>query len=231
VAPAGDKKKPNVVMLAGLAAALVAVVGVGALTLRGGSAADSNASQLTPVGADNSAAMQAAVGPAEGAVDPSAVDAGENAAVPAEEQPTEQPSAQQALAKEKAKSAAAEAKLAALKKAQAKADAPAAAKGSAAAKNGKAVAEITATPDAGVSAGTLSRFNATVDDARSLAKQVMRSGGQPGDVARNYDKYLKTLKASMRGIQSEREAQRLLKQAEQTRGYIALLQRQQQQQR
>ena len=57
----------------------------------------------------------------------------------------------------------------------------------------------------------------------------MRSGGQPADVARSYDKYLKTLKASMRGIQSEKEAQRLLKQAEQTRGYIVLLQRQQQQ--
>jgi hypothetical protein len=33
----------------------------------------------------------------------------------------------------------------------------------------------------------------------------------------------------MGGIQTEKDAQRLLKQAEQTRGYIVLLQRQQQQ--
>ena len=230
-APVGEKKKANIPVLAGLGVALVAVVGMGALTLRGGgtnSGADS--SQLTPVGADNSAATQAAVGPAEGAADENVAIAEQNVATPAEAQPSDQPAAQDALAKEKAKSAAAEAKLAALKKAQAKAAAPATAKTASAAKTGKAaVTEITATPDAGVSAGTLSRFNATVDDARSLAKQVMRAGGQPGSVARNYDKYLKTLKDSMRGIQSEKDAQRLLKQAEQTRSYIALLQRQQQQ--
>ena len=230
-APVGEKKKANIPVLAGLGVALVAVVGMGALTLRGGgtnSGADS--SQLTPVGADNSAATQAAVGPAEGAADENVAIAEQNVATPPEAQPSDQPAAQDALAKEKAKSAAAEAKLAALKKAQAKAAAPATAKTASAAKTGKAaVTEITATPDAGVSAGTLSRFNATVDDARSLAKQVMRAGGQPGSVARNYDKYLKTLKDSMRGIQSEKDAQRLLKQAEQTRSYIALLQRQQQQ--
>jgi serine/threonine protein kinase len=228
-APAGDKKKANVPVLAALGIALVAMVTMGIFTLRGGGEADPGASQLTTVGADNSAATQAAVGPVEGAADANAVVAEQNAVTPAEAQPSDQGADKDALAKEKAKSAAAEAKLAALKKAQAKADSPTAAKSATAAKNGKAAsAEITATPDAGVSPATLSRFNATVDDARSLAREVMRSGGQPGDVARNYDKYLKTLKASMRGIQSEREAQRLLKQAEQTRGYIALLQRQQQ---
>jgi hypothetical protein len=100
----------------------------------------------------------------------------------------------------------------------------------AAASKGKTTTEIIATPDAGVSPGTLSRFNSTVDDARTLAKQVMRGGGGPADTARSYDKYLKTLKASMGGISSEKEAQRLLKQAEQTRNYISLLQRQQAQQ-
>jgi non-specific serine/threonine protein kinase len=230
-APAGEKNKPNIPVLAGLAVALIAVVAMGALTLRGGGQADPGASQLTPVGADNSAATQAAVGPVEGAADANAVVAEQNAAVAAEQQPSEQSTGQDALAKEKAKSAAAEAKLAALKKAQAKVAAPSEVKTASAAKTGKAAAtEIIATPDAGVSPGTMSRFNATVDDARSQAKLVMRAGGQPGSVARNYDKYLKTLKDSMRGIQTEKDAQRLLKQAEQTRGYIALLQRQQQQQ-
>jgi serine/threonine protein kinase len=229
-APAGEKKKANIPVLAALGVALVAVVSMGFFTLRGGGEADPGASQLTAVGADNSAGTQAAVGPVEGAADANAVVAEQNAAAPAEEQPSDQATAQDALAKEKAKSAAAEAKLAALKKAQAKAAAPTTAKTATAAKNGKAaVAEITATPDAGVSSATLSRFNATVNDARGLAKQVMRGGGGPADTARSYDKYLKTLKASMGGIQTEKDAQRLLKQAEQTRGYIALLQRQQQQ--
>jgi hypothetical protein len=78
-----------------------------------------------------------------------------------------------------------------------------------------------------VSPATLAQFNSTVDGARAMARDVMRSGqGQNVDTAKNYDKYLKTLKDSMRGIQTEREAQRLLKQADQTRGYIASLQRQ-----
>ena len=231
-APAGERKKANIPVLAGLAVALVAVVGMGAFTLRGGgSDSDAASSQLTPLGTDNSAATQAAVGPVEGAADQNAAVAEQNAATPAAEQPADQAPAQDALAKEKAKSAAAEAKLAALKKAQAKAAGPTPlAKTATAAKSGKAAAaEITATPDAGVSPGTLSQFNATVDGARSMAKQVIRAGGQPGSVAKNYDKYLKTLKDSMRGIQTEKDAQRLLKQAEQTRGYIVLLQRQQQQ--
>jgi serine/threonine protein kinase len=227
--PADEKKKANIPVLAALGVALVAMVTMGVFTLRGGGEADPGASQLTAVGADNSAATQAAVGPVEGAADANAAVAEQNAAAPAEAQPSGPAPAQDALAKEKAKSAAAEAKLAALKKAQAKAAAPTTIKTATAAKNGKAAtAEITATPDAGVSSATLSRFNATVDDARGLAKQVMRGGGGPADTARSYDKYLKTLKASMRGIQTEKDAQRLLKQAEQTRGYIALLQRQQQ---
>jgi hypothetical protein len=229
-APAGEKKRANIPVLAGLGVALAAVVTMGIFTLRGGGEADPGASQLTAVGADNSAATQAAVGPVAGTADANGVLAEQNAAAPAEAQPGAQAPAEDALAKEKAKSAAAEAKLAALKKAQAKAAAPTTIKTATAAKNGKAAtAEITATPDAGVSSATLSRFNATVDDARGLAKQVMRGGGGPADTARSYDKYLKTLKASMGGIQTEKDAQRLLKQAEQTRGYIVLLQRQQQQ--
>jgi serine/threonine protein kinase len=229
--PGDTKKKPSIPLMAGIAAALVAVVGVGALTMRGGGSQDTNASQLTPGAVDNSAAMQAAVGPAEGATDVNAVTS-ENTAETAE-QPTAPPDAQTAaLEKEKAKSAAAESQLAALKKAQTKAAAGRTAPKTqtAAAAKGKTATEIIATPDAGVSPETLSHFNSTVDDARSLAKQVMRGGGGPADTARSYDKYLKTLKASMGGISSEKEAQRLLKQAEQTRNYISLLQRQQAQQ-
>jgi hypothetical protein len=78
-----------------------------------------------------------------------------------------------------------------------------------------------------VSPATLSQFNSTVDDARSMAKEAMHSkNSQSVELAKGYDKYLKTLKASMGGIQTEKEAQRLLKQAQQTRSYIAFLNRQ-----
>jgi hypothetical protein len=42
-------------------------------------------------------------------------------------------------------------------------------------------------------------------------------------LAKNYDQYLKTLKDSMRGIQSDKEADKLIKQANQTRAYIKYL--------
>jgi hypothetical protein len=55
----------------------------------------------------------------------------------------------------------------------------------------------------------------------------MRSGNsQNAQLARNYDKYLATLKDSMRGIDSDREADRLIKQASQTRAYIQFLDKQ-----
>jgi cell fate (sporulation/competence/biofilm development) regulator YlbF (YheA/YmcA/DUF963 family) len=55
----------------------------------------------------------------------------------------------------------------------------------------------------------------------------MRSSNkQNADMAKNYDKYLKTLKDSMRGIQSDKEADKLIKQANQTRAYIQYLVRQ-----
>ena len=52
------------------------------------------------------------------------------------------------------------------------------------------------------------------------------SNAQNVQLAKNYDSYLKTLKASMGGIHSEKEAQKLLKQANQTRAYIVFLNRQ-----
>ena len=57
-----------------------------------------------------------------------------------------------------------------------------------------------------------------------MAKQVMRSGNsQNAQLARNYDSYLKTAKDSMRGVSSDKEADKLIKQASQTRAYIQFL--------
>ena len=70
----------------------------------------------------------------------------------------------------------------------------------------------------------MAQFNAAVDDARALAKQVMNSGSsQDVQLAKNYDKYLKTLKASMRGIHYDADADRLIKQANQTKAYVQYL--------
>jgi hypothetical protein len=42
-------------------------------------------------------------------------------------------------------------------------------------------------------------------------------------LARKYDQYLKTLKASGRGIKTDKEADSMIKQANQTRAYIQFL--------
>ena len=69
-----------------------------------------------------------------------------------------------------------------------------------------------------------------VDDARSQARRVMRSSNsQNAQLARNYDSNLATLRASMAGIKTDAEADRLIRQATQTRAYIQFLARQQQQ--
>ena len=234
---APEKKKRNPAVMAAAAAGVLAVVGVGALTLRGGgSSSETNASQVTAPALDNSATTVAAVGPSDNSAQANATttnNVAANTAAPAAAPPPQasaQSNATQAIAAEKAKTAAAQAQLAALKKAQAKTAQTqnASASPTASSRKGKsASSEIIATPDAGVSPATLAQFNSTVDSARAMARDVMRSGqGQNVDTAKNYDKYLKTLKDSMRGIQTEREAQRLLKQADQTKGYIASLQRQ-----
>ena len=222
-----EPKKRNPMLLAAAAVGLIAVVGVGAFALRGGSSGpDSNGTQIASAGADNSAATLAAVGPAGGAADTNAVgNAGQAPAAASAPQADVQTNSAQALAAEKAKTAAAQAQLAALKKA---AKTPTLTESATTKKAAKATTNSTeASPaaDAAISPATMAQFNATVDDARSLAKQVMRSAqGQNVQTAKNYDNYLKTLKASMRGISTERDAERLLKQAEQTRAYIASLQ-------
>ena len=63
--------------------------------------------------------------------------------------------------------------------------------------------------------------------SRALAKVAMRSRNRENAaLARNYDKYLKTLKDSGRGIKTDKEADRLIKQANQTKAYIVFLQKQ-----
>ena len=80
----------------------------------------------------------------------------------------------------------------------------------------------------GVSSAKLSQFYSIVDDARGMAKRVMRSNNsQNAALARSYDANLKTLRDSIRGIQSDREADRLIKQASQTRAYVQFLYKQQ----
>ena len=71
----------------------------------------------------------------------------------------------------------------------------------------------------------MAQFNAVVDEGRSLARQVIGSNNSPADVsmAKNYDKYLRTLKDSMRGVKSDRDADRLISQARQTKAYLVYL--------
>jgi hypothetical protein len=101
------------------------------------------------------------------------------------------------------------------------------------------VAATTETPSAtdtiGVSPAKMAQFNAIVDSGRSMAKQVIQMGSGSAasetrkanaQLARNYDKSLATLKDSMRGVNSDREAERLIKQANQTKAYIVFLNRQ-----
>jgi serine/threonine protein kinase len=232
-AVATDKKKPNMMLVGGIAAALVGIVGVGALTMRGGSRTEPQAPQVNAInslGPEGSASTGAPAATDETTVDNAAL----NAPTPdAATQTSAQANTAQALAAEKAKTAAMQAQLAAAKKAASKASAAPAAPGTLLAgkkgSGGASTPEIIATPEGSASAGTVSQINSTIDDARSMAKQVMRSQtGQNVQLAKNYDSYLRTLKDSVRGVQSEKEAQKLLKQASQTRQYIVFLQKQSQ---
>jgi lipoprotein-anchoring transpeptidase ErfK/SrfK len=75
-----------------------------------------------------------------------------------------------------------------------------------------------------VSAMKLAQFNTSVDSARALAKVAMRSHNRENAaLAKNYDKYLKTLKDSGRGVKTDKELDALIKQANQTRAYIQFL--------
>ena len=229
-APTADKKKPSTAMIAVAAAAVLAVVGVGALTLRGGNS-QSNTPEIGSPATDDSAGTVAALGGSEPTGDVNAVSTeAQNMSAP---EVSEQTSTTDAFRKEQAKAAAAEAKLAAMRKAQARAAATQAGPGAPPAvkadrKAAPAEAASTEADAGGVSAAKLAQFNAAVSEGRSMAKQAMRSSNrQNAQMAKNYDKYLKTLRDSMRGIQSDREADKLIKQANQTKAYIQFLLREQ----
>jgi serine/threonine protein kinase len=229
-----EKKKPRTAVIAGAAAAVLAIAGVGALSLRGGgSQTETNTPEMTTA-VDNSTATAAldanqTANVAEGTTN--------EAAPPPTATPTAPDQNADALKAEKAKTAAAEAQLAAMKKAQTKAAAAGAAlPGAPTAPNAKgkkgaagaAEVEITQTPGVGVSPAKVAQLNSIVDEARGMAKQAMRSNNsQNVQMAKDYDKYLKTLKDSMRGVDSDREADKLIKQANQTKAYIQFLLRSQ----
>ena len=232
-AATAEKKKPSTAMMAGAAAAVLAVVGVGALTLRGGNS-QSDTEQIGSPTTDDSAGTVAALGGSETTGDGNAVsNEAQNIIAP---EMSEQATATDALRKEQAKSAAAQAQLAAMRKAQARAAAAQAGPGAPAPATRNADRRATAaaeTPSTeadtgGVSSAKMAQFNAAVNEGRSMAKQAMRSSNrQNAQMAKNYDKYLKTLRDSMRGIESDREADKLIKQANQTKAYIQFLLREQ----
>ena len=94
---------------------------------------------------------------------------------------------------------------------------------------------LSSAAETGVSPAKMGQFNGIVDSGRSLAKQVIQMGSGSSasptrkanaQLARSYDKSLATLKDSMRGVKSDREADRLIKQANQTKAYIVFLNKQ-----
>ena len=95
--------------------------------------------------------------------------------------------------------------------------------------------EVTATPSAAtLSSGKIAQLNGVIDGARSMAKSVMRMGDHTSNatrktnagLARNYDNYLAKLRDSGRGVKSDKEADRLIKEANQTKAYIVFLNKQ-----
>ena len=230
-------KIPRTALAAGAAVALLLVAGAGAYMMRGGSSSDMAASETVPNLAGNAAPATAATTPLDAPTDMNTVvDETQNAAVADTSQST--PAPDDAIKAERARAAAAEAQLASLRKAQAKAAATKMASTTAAgAASRKTVGKTTTAAAAsnavssdsgGVSSAKLSQFYSIVDDARGMAKRVMRSGNsQNAALARSYDANLKTLRDSIRGIQSDRDADRLIKQANQTRAYVQFLYKQQ----
>ena len=224
-----DKKKPNMAVLAGAAAALVLVTGVGALTLTGRSASEPEQSLTDDTAGD--AAADAALGAGEStAAVPNAVgnEIQDVAAAEADPSAGEDAAALAKLRKDAARTAAAEARLKALEKSAAKASQGRTntVAGAAAAQDqpDKATTAAASAKSEGVSPAKLSQFYSIVDDGQGMAKRVMRSrNSENAQLARSYDSNLKTLRDSMRGIQSDKEADRLIKQATQTRAYVQFL--------
>jgi serine/threonine protein kinase len=230
---AAEKKQLSPALMAGGAVAVLALLGGGALMLSGGG--DQPQDEITTeASADMNDATTAALGTGELPAEANAI-GNEIQNATAGQETTEEPDDSEALRREAARAAAAEARLEAMRRAQQKAQAQAKS-GTAATPAPKAGKTSTATAQTntvesnggGVSQAKLSQFYSIVDDARAQARRVMRSGNsQNAQLARTYDSNLKTLRASMGGINSDREADRLIKQAQQTRAYVQFLARQQ----
>jgi tRNA A-37 threonylcarbamoyl transferase component Bud32 len=228
-----SKKMPRMSVMAGAAVAVLAVLGLGGYMLAGGSAPDGNGTEAIGTAPDDSAATVASLDAAEAQMGGGDVTNVAGAVAPPEAgQPDVQAAAIEALRAEKAKNAAAEAKLAAIRKEAAKKAVVQSGSSSSHTADRRSVAEAStnsaASEGAGVSQAKLSQFYSIVDDARSMAKKVSRSrNSQNAALAKSYDANLKTLRDSMRGISSDREADRLIKQASQTRAYVQFLAKQQ----
>ncbi len=87
-----------------------------------------------------------------------------------------------------------------------------------------------------LSPAKIGQINSIVDDGRSMAKRVIRMGRKSGSdaqatqtlkanaaLAKTYDQNLAAIKDSARGLRSDREADRLIAQAKQTRAYVQFL--------
>jgi hypothetical protein len=228
----GAAKSKTPVLVGAGAVVLLAAVGGIAMFSRGGSEPDTVNAVTTDTSGNADIVLGSGATPAEAADANGVANAADNSTALAATTPDAQPNAADALRKEQAKAAAAEARLAAIQKAQAKA---AAQKAGASAEitrtpTGRSAAGATSTASAsesssgGVSSAKLSQFYGIVDSARGMAKQVMRSGNsQNAQLARSYDANLKTLRDSIRGVNSDRDADRLIKQASQTRAYVQFL--------
>ena len=220
------ERKLSPALVAAAAVGLLVIGGSTVFMLRGGG------SQSNPAAASSqNTVSQPITGPA---LAPNPVlDAAQNTATPAGTEQAAVPSdADVQLRKESAKAAAAEAQLAQLKRAADKAAKLEATKNAAATAPGKPEAKTAAASTSAASSSSgggalpakVAQLNAIVDEGRAMAKQVIRSGNsQNAQLARNYDSYLKTAKDSMRGVSSDKEADRLIKQASQTRAYIQFL--------
>ncbi|HET6536341.1 MAG TPA: protein kinase [Sphingomicrobium sp.] len=225
-------KMPSRPAMAGAAVAVLAIVGVGGYMLSSGSGRDAGGTEAIGTAPDNNAATVASLDAVQSELgDGNVANTADAGAQPEAGQPDDQAAAIEALRAEKAKNAAAEAKLAAIKKAAAKSSAAQAGTSTAASRtadrhSGAAEASTNSagSEGAGVSQAKLSQFYSVVDDARSMAKKVMRSkNSQNAALAKSYDANLKTLRDSIRGVSSDREADRLIKQANQTRAYVKFL--------
>jgi serine/threonine protein kinase len=235
-AAAAKVRRPRPAMLAGAAIALLAAVGIWALTLRGGSpqpvqGVSDLPSDLSEGSVINVEAAQPAVANGNEVVDATTENASEKAGDDA--------GAAAALRSERAeaKAAAAEARLAASKRAAARKAAQEPVEAATAPNvSVRTAGKLNAYPDrasqasagSGVSPANLREFYSIVDDARSMAKKVIRKGNsQNAALARGYDDNLKLLRPSIGGVRSDKEAERLIKQAKQTRAYVQFLYNQQ----